>query len=70
MKIQVVNSLGKRCPIPIIEVSTALAQLESGEMLQLQSDDPATWPDLQAWGRMTGNEVSKVSSQVFHIVKK
>lgn len=51
------NCLGKRCPIPIIELARAIK--ESQEVI-LFSDDPATDPDLRAWSRMTGHSFEKL----------
>ena len=53
----IIYSLGTRCPQPIIEIAQALADHPEIHSFQLLSDDPATWPDLQAWARMTGHRV-------------
>jgi hypothetical protein len=36
----------------------------------LRSDDVATWSDLGAWSRMTGNDVSVVTENEFMIERK
>ena len=58
----IIDSLGKRCPQPIIDIAVALAENPLLEEFELFSDDPATWPDLQAWARMTGHRVEKRES--------
>ena len=65
-----INCLGMRCPIPIIECAKALACLEVGDSLILISDDPATYPDLKAWSRMTGNGVSPLALHKFLITRQ
>ena len=65
-----IDCLGMRCPIPIIECAKALAILEIGESLILNSDDPATYPDLKAWSRMTGNDVSTLTLHKFLITRQ
>ena len=62
-----VNALGRRCPLPIIMIAKAVSSCPSGEVLTLSSDDPATWPDLQAWGRLTGKVVKQLETTRFEI---
>ncbi len=65
-----VNSLGARCPRPIIDIARALKDLQIGDEITLLADDPATWPDLQAWARMTKNIAIKVKACEFLITKR
>lgn len=67
---KVVDSLGKRCPFPIIQTAKALKELAEGECLTLLADDPATKPDLHAWARMTGNRVEIIGPTEFRVTKK
>jgi tRNA 2-thiouridine synthesizing protein A len=60
---------GKRCPLPIIELSKKIKESEIGQEVLLLSDDPATAADLSAWARMTGNEFKVVSADNFLITK-
>lgn len=62
-----VDSLGKLCPQPIIDLALEVRRSRSGDQIQLLSDDPATWADLQAWGRMTTHLVKQVDSKTFQI---
>ncbi len=65
-----VNSLGTRCPQPIIDIARALKDLQIGDEIILLADDPATWADLQAWARMTKNIAIKVKASEFLITKR
>ena len=65
----VINSLGARCPLPIIETAKSLKDLRIGDSLTLLSDDPATDPDLKAWARMTGNKVEVLGQVEFKVTK-
>jgi tRNA 2-thiouridine synthesizing protein A len=65
----ILNCLGKRCPLPIIELAKALADKPIGFTLTLLSDDPASQPDLIAWTRMTGNSVETSETNTFQITK-
>ena len=63
----VVDARGKLCPQPIIDLAVEVRNSNSGEILQLLSDDPATWADLQAWSRMTGHLSRQVNSATFEV---
>ena len=65
----ILDCLGKRCPLPIIELAKALADKPIGFTLTLLSDDPASKPDLIAWARMTGNSVETSETNTFQITK-
>ena len=60
---------GKRCPLPIMELSKKIKESETGQEVLLISDDPATAADLSAWARMTGNEFKVVSADNYLITK-
>ncbi len=67
--VQELDCRGKRCPLPIIELSKRIKEIELGQELLLISDDPATAADLSAWARMTGNKFKVVSDDNFLITK-
>jgi len=52
----VVDSLGKRCPIPVIELAKAIKNVEVGAMVTVLADDEAAKLDIPAWCEMTGHE--------------
>lgn len=66
---EVLDCLGKRCPLPVIELAKALKSKPIGSQIKLLSDDPASAPDLIAWARMTGNNVKEVGSSTFEVTK-
>ena len=65
----ILDCLGKRCPLPIIELAKALSDKALGFEVTLLSDDPASAPDLIAWARMTANSVEAIDSTTFKIIK-
>lgn len=65
-----VNSIGKRCPQPIIDVARAIANIPMGESVVLLADDPATLPDLRAWSRMTGNAIKILNETNFLVTRQ
>ncbi len=54
--VQVVDCLGRPCPVPVIELARALPTLEVGASIDVLSDDPAARLDIPAWCRMKEQE--------------
>lgn len=52
----VVDSLGKRCPIPVIELAKAFGGVPVGGLVRVLSDDEAARLDIPAWCQMRGQE--------------
>lgn len=51
-----VDSLGKRCPIPVIELAKVFGQVPVGGLVRVLSDDEAARLDIPAWCEMRGQE--------------
>jgi tRNA 2-thiouridine synthesizing protein A len=47
---------GLRCPLPIIELATAIPALGVGEVIAVVSTDLAARVDVPAWCRMRGQD--------------
>jgi cysteine desulfurase len=58
---QIIDSRGRRCPLPVLDLARALPDHPIGTELVVLADDPAAASDLAAWCRMTGQLL--VSSQ-------
>lgn len=52
----VVDSLGKRCPIPVIELAKVIGEVPVGGTVTVLSDDEAARLDIPAWCGMRGQE--------------
>ncbi|MFG2548681.1 cysteine desulfurase/sulfurtransferase TusA family protein [Streptomyces sp. NPDC048581] len=52
----VVDSLGKRCPIPVIELAKVIGDVPMGGLVRVLSDDEAARLDIPAWCEMRGQE--------------
>lgn len=52
----VVDSLGKRCPIPVIELAKAIGRVPVGGTVTVLSDDEAARQDIPAWCTMRDQE--------------
>lgn len=48
---------GLNCPLPIIETSKVIKQLDVGQVLKVISTDSGSLPDMIAWSRQTGHEL-------------
>lgn len=65
-----IDSLGRKCPQPILDLARALRNFADEDHFLLRSDDVATWSDLRAWSRMTGHTVEQVAPNEFSIQRK
>lgn len=67
---RVVDSRGSFCPGPITDLFKAFRQANVGDEIELLATDPAAKPDVEAWARKSGNEVSSVTQEgnVLHIL--
>jgi tRNA 2-thiouridine synthesizing protein A len=46
---------GLNCPLPILRAKKALADMESGQVLQVVATDPGSVKDFAAFCKQTGN---------------
>ncbi|MCX4880252.1 cysteine desulfurase/sulfurtransferase TusA family protein [Streptomyces sp. NBC_00847] len=52
----VVDALGRRCPIPVIELAKVIGGVQVGGTVRVLSDDEAARLDIPAWCEMRGQE--------------
>ncbi|GHH84854.1 aminotransferase [Streptomyces capitiformicae] len=52
----VVDALGKRCPLPVIELAKVIGDVPVGGTVRVLSDDEAARLDIPAWCEMRGQE--------------
>ena len=46
---------GMLCPMPIVKLSKAIKELDSGKVLLLEATDPGAIADVAAWAKNTGH---------------
>jgi cysteine desulfurase len=51
----VIDSLGRPCPIPVIELARRITQAPVGGVVRVLADDPAARLDIPAWCEMRGH---------------
>ncbi|MER7171866.1 cysteine desulfurase/sulfurtransferase TusA family protein [Streptomyces mesophilus] len=52
----VLDTLGKRCPLPVIELAKAIGQVAVGGTVTVVSDDEVAELDIRAWCHLRGHE--------------
>ncbi|MET7457556.1 aminotransferase class V-fold PLP-dependent enzyme [Streptomyces sp. NPDC005574] len=52
----VVDALGRRCPVPVIELAKVIGDVPVGGLVRVLSDDGAARLDIPAWCQMRGQE--------------
>ena len=57
MVTQTLDTKGLNCPMPVMKTKKAMKALGSGDTLEVESTDPGSVRDLEAFCRATGNEV-------------
>ncbi len=51
------DCVGQYCPMPIAMTKEEIQNIEIGQILMVEADDPAAESDIQAWAKRTGHEV-------------
>ena len=54
---RLLDCTGMLCPMPIVETSKAMKELQAGQVLKMIATDAGSPPDIEAWSRQTGNEL-------------
>jgi tRNA 2-thiouridine synthesizing protein A len=63
----VLDCLGRRCPLPVIELAKRIRTVEIGTVVRVLADDPAAANDIAAWCRMKGQELVAADGHQFDI---
>jgi tRNA 2-thiouridine synthesizing protein A len=60
---ETLDVLGLYCPAPILHTGKKLAEMETGQVLEVLSDDEGIKKDMPAWCESTGNEFLGLEEQ-------
>ncbi|MDR3087071.1 MAG: sulfurtransferase TusA family protein [Azoarcus sp.] len=52
-----VDARGLNCPLPVLRLKKALAEMQSGRIVRVLTTDPASVKDFEAFIRQTGHEM-------------
>lgn len=55
---RIIDSRGRRCPLPIIDLARAFGAVSVGGTIRLWADDVAAGPDVAAWCRLRGQKLA------------
>ncbi|MFJ2782156.1 cysteine desulfurase/sulfurtransferase TusA family protein [Kitasatospora sp. NPDC087315] len=55
-QVTLINALGKRCPLPVIELAKRIGEVPVGGTVAVLADDEAARLDIPAWCEMRGQE--------------
>lgn len=66
------DARGLSCPLPILRAKKALNDMNSGQVLRIQTTDPGSVKDFDAFAQQTGNELlsSAKNNQEFEFYLK
>ena len=45
------------CPLPLLKTNLSLADLKSGQILEVTATDPTSWEDFASYAKISGNEL-------------
>ena len=54
-----VDCVGFFCPMPISMTKEGIDNIQVGQILKLEADDPAAEEDIKRWAKRTGHEMLK-----------
>jgi tRNA 2-thiouridine synthesizing protein A len=49
MTLQVLNTMGMKCPMPILKLAVKAAYMNEGDVLEIRGDCPTLERDVRAW---------------------
>ena len=65
---------GLKCPMPILRTKKTLAEMASGDILEICATDPATKDDFAAFARQTGHlllqQLETDGALIFYLKRK
>lgn len=59
---------GMLCPMPVVEISRAIKQIDVGHVVEATATDPGVMADIPAWCHSTGNTLMSLDKVDAHFV--
>jgi tRNA 2-thiouridine synthesizing protein A len=53
------DCMGLFCPMPIAKTKEEIENIEVGQVLKVEADDPAAEEDISRWAKRAGHEVAR-----------
>ncbi len=60
------SDTGSTCALLTPAIKSKLRELDSGQVLEVRVDDPSARDDIQAWSRLSGNELLRIVEEDGH----
>ncbi|WP_062354262.1 sulfurtransferase TusA family protein [Bacillus kwashiorkori] len=57
---KMLDAKGLACPLPVVRTRKAIAELQSGEVLEVHATDKGSKSDITAWAKASGHELIDV----------
>lgn len=55
--LKLIDACGLKCPGPVLKLKSSMDGLNEGEAFRITASDPGFYKDVQAWAKITGNEL-------------
>ncbi len=55
-----IDLTGLKCPMPIVQLTKLMKELDAGEEFTATADDPAFCLDVESWCNKTGHELMRL----------
>lgn len=65
--VTVVDAIGKACPMPVIDLATAVKHSPTGTVFHLLADDGAARVDVAIWCRMQRQRLDDIVDEPDHL---
>lgn len=57
------DCVGLYCPMPIFMTKEKIEEIEVGQVLKVEADDPAAEEDIKRWAKRTGHQILKFEKE-------
>jgi TusA-related sulfurtransferase len=57
------DCVGLYCPMPIFMTKEKIDEIEVGQVLKVEADDPAAEEDIKRWVKRTGHQILKFEKE-------
>lgn len=61
--IRLINACGLQCPGPIMKLKESIDEIAPGESVRITASDAGFYKDVQAWAKVTGNDLVELTQQ-------
>lgn len=60
---KVIDLKGLPCPVPLMEVSKGIKEVEIDQVIEAITSDPESLADFPTWANVSGNEILKIEQK-------